>query len=62
MQIQISTVLVQEYNTHHKTRVFIVTYYIVFVMLLLQLFGGGGVFIIIIIISEYKLQSKKEHF
>jgi hypothetical protein len=71
MQIQISNVLVQEYDTHCKTRVFIVMYISVFVLLLL-LFGGGGggggggaaaaVFVIIIIIREYKLQSNKENF
>jgi hypothetical protein len=67
MQIQISTVLVQEYDTHRNTRVFIVMYITVFVLLLLLLFGGGGgaaaaVFVIIIIICEYKLQSNKEDF
>lgn len=67
MQIQISTVLVQEYDTHHKTRVFIVMYITVFVLLMmLLLFGGGGgggaVFVIIIIICECKLQSNKKDF
>jgi hypothetical protein len=63
MQIQISTVLVQEYDTHRKTRVFIVMYITVFVLLLLLLFGAAAaVFVIIIIICEYKLQSNKEDF
>jgi hypothetical protein len=70
MQIQTSTVLVQEYDTHCEARVFIAMCIIVFVLLLLFVSGGGdrvgvvatAVFVIIIIICEYKLQSNKEEF